>query len=238
MGIKHTYKALCLTCTVAFLAASTAPAAIISTSVTGDDQINILSSAPGDVTEEHLTGNANASVDILRIFQEQSGLALSQPIDVDIDPSTFSLPRTFTGGGSWPPSPGVDGTVASGTRVDVFFFHLDEPSNELGRVIGSVTFDVDILGVITDSDTLVTTHSLLGYPGTTYPLAAGNHGTLEDTDDYITFTSLRTLEFKVSQLAAMDQFRVLTVVPAPPAVWLLGSGLIGLVGFRRKFKRA
>lgn len=29
-----------------------------------------------------------------------------------------------------------------------------------------------------------------------------------------------------------------TVVPIPGAIWLLGSGLIGLAGFRRKFRKA
>lgn len=29
-----------------------------------------------------------------------------------------------------------------------------------------------------------------------------------------------------------------TPVPAPSSIWLLGSGLIGLIGFRRKFKKA
>jgi len=28
------------------------------------------------------------------------------------------------------------------------------------------------------------------------------------------------------------------LVPIPTAVWLLGSGLVGLVGFRRKFRKA
>jgi len=30
----------------------------------------------------------------------------------------------------------------------------------------------------------------------------------------------------------------LSPVPVPSAVWLLGSGLIGFLGFRRKFRRA
>ena len=28
-----------------------------------------------------------------------------------------------------------------------------------------------------------------------------------------------------------------TVVPIPPAAWLLGSGLIGIVGIRKKIKK-
>jgi hypothetical protein len=34
-----------------------------------------------------------------------------------------------------------------------------------------------------------------------------------------------------------DAFLTVTTVPVPAAVWLLGSGLIGLVGIRRKFTK-
>ena len=40
------------------------------------------------------------------------------------------------------------------------------------------------------------------------------------------------------RLIALDRsFVVASAVPIPSAVWLLGSAFIGLVGFRRKFKR-
>jgi len=35
----------------------------------------------------------------------------------------------------------------------------------------------------------------------------------------------------------IDAFVDTAVVPIPPAVWLLGSGLVGLIGLRRRFKK-
>jgi len=49
--------------------------------------------------------------------------------------------------------------------------------------------------------------------------------------DQLTFSTTEKWQF------AMDNFTFneTSAVPLPPSVWLLGSGLIGLVGLRRKF---
>ena len=39
-----------------------------------------------------------------------------------------------------------------------------------------------------------------------------------------------------SEVDTYDMTGPQTVVPIPTAIWLLGSGLVGLIGFRRKFK--
>ena len=46
-----------------------------------------------------------------------------------------------------------------------------------------------------------------------------------------------TVSFLIATLN-FDESSTTAPVPVPGAVWLLGSGLIGLVGFRRKFKKA
>jgi hypothetical protein len=160
------------------------------------------------VTENQFTG-----ADILRIFKEQSNFDLTLDVDIDISKPT-AFPTAFTGGGSVPPA-SVSSTVLAGTVIDSFFFHLDAPTNERGDAAGSVTFDADILAVITNSDTLLNTHTLLGAQGTIYQLTAQNHGTLEDPNDTMTIIGDRTLEFRMAQATGMDQFRVITVVPSP-----------------------
>jgi hypothetical protein len=49
-------------------------------------------------------------------------------------------------------------------------------------------------------------------------------------------TSIATNEFNGSPFGFNPNF-LLTPVPIPPTIWLLGSGLLGLVGFRKKFLR-
>lgn len=195
---------------------------IISTSTT-KGSIEILSTAPANLEENQFVGDSDPAIDILRIFQEQSNLSLKQDVTVDIDASKLSaFPAIFTGGVAEPP-PSTSGILSAGSNVVSFFFHLDEPTNELGQVEGSVTFNVDILAIVTDSDTLLNTHSVLGSLGTTYTSVAANHGTLEDNNDYIRFTSFRTLEFQVSQQSGMDQFRVIVAFPVGTSTFDLSN---------------
>ncbi|MDY6950660.1 MAG: VPLPA-CTERM sorting domain-containing protein [Thermodesulfobacteriota bacterium] len=58
-------------------------------------------------------------------------------------------------------------------------------------------------------------------------------------DDVVYFHGLNGNELKDPVTAgSLDMAFVITgePVPVPPAVWLLGSGLIGLVGIRRRYK--
>ena len=47
---------------------------------------------------------------------------------------------------------------------------------------------------------------------------------------------LKTLTVDLWAYHVMDEVRVITAVPIPGAVWLLGSGLIGLLGIRRRIR--
>jgi hypothetical protein len=50
----------------------------------------------------------------------------------------------------------------------------------------------------------------------------------------IAFANVDKLNFTSNGYYLLDNF---TAVPLPPAVWLLGSGLIGLVAVRRRMKK-
>lgn len=50
-------------------------------------------------------------------------------------------------------------------------------------------------------------------------------------------SSTGTGQFMVGSLALAEPY-VFNAVPIPSAIWLLGSGLVGLMGFRRQFRKA
>jgi hypothetical protein len=51
----------------------------------------------------------------------------------------------------------------------------------------------------------------------------------------IAFANVDKLEFTSNGYYVLDNFTTAAPVPIPAAVWLLGSGLIGLVGLRRRY---
>jgi len=67
------------------------------------------------------------------------------------------------------------------------------------------------------------------YMNTYYPTYPG--------EDYILSAPSSSWRSSSEQHPDMGSFLVSGVVPIPGAVWLLGSGLIGIVGVRRKFKK-
>jgi hypothetical protein len=74
-----------------------------------------------------------------------------------------------------------------------------------------------------------------------YSWTVGDDPLFMDPDGDGDYTGWKTLEFKFEW--SFDQGAVsisasrLVAIPIPGAVWLLGSGLIGLVGFSKKFKK-
>ncbi len=149
------------------------------------------------------------------------------------------------------------GTIAAGTLVNSHYVQFD-PESPSGFVNGgTITFDGIILGVVTttaylnqdlSADSAGTSDSYFGlsdslglYPTGDDPDARG----LGSPEDDI-FVNLGTTTLVIDSLEIpggltdgnIDGFRVFTaVVPVPAAVWLFGSGLIGLMGLAR-IKRA
>ncbi len=72
------------------------------------------------------------------------------------------------------------------------------------------------------------------------PIGEGTNSTLYDFEGFRNDTppwSWSNTYTEVGKGSVLGMFAVFTPVPIPGAVWLLGSGLIGLVGVRRSFRK-
>ena len=191
--------------------AANTSAAIIST--TGD--ITIIPPPP-DVTLDAL----NSDTDIW-IFDEVQNFVLTTDLSVD-----------FGGSGS---------VISAGTTINSYFIHKDIVSG-LNTLSGTATFDSLILGIIASPTLLSASDPILGLAGTTYPTGLDRRGTQVGeggaSADSITFSG-NTLTLISESSSRPDQLRVITAVsavPVPAAVWLFGSGLLGLVAVARRKK--
>lgn len=125
------------------------------------------------------------------------------------------------------------GVIAAGTVVASHYIFFD-PLNFVSQ-IGTVTFDSDILGILTSVGSLNASDSLLN-TGVTYlnPALRG----LESGDN-VSILSLKMIEVDWSASTPGDYVRVLTAfspsaVPVPAAIWLFGSAIVGLIGLKRR----
>ncbi|MET1411486.1 VPLPA-CTERM sorting domain-containing protein [Roseibium sp. HPY-6] len=129
------------------------------------------------------------------------------------------------------------GTIAAGTRVNSHMIFLNK-----GRNAGIVHFGVDwtfsnrILGVMSDfgGNLETSTTSILGSLSTTYPNAGFPARGLEANDSYSFLGNVLTVNMRVTEPG--DWIRVVTAVPIPAALPLMGGALAGLgfLGWRRK----
>ena len=186
-----------------------------------------LSSPPTSVVE----GNLESNDTIFWFFERQT--VLQDELFVDIDSAgTYPVPN----------SPG-NFTISKDTPVRSYFIHFDPVGtpSEIVNIGGSFTFPYPILGIIVSDARLSATDGILGAPSTTYPTNSAFRGLEFGTGsavDILYFNGDRDItEISFTSLTGVDQVRVITAVPVPGTVLLLGCGIIGLVGFRRKFQR-
>jgi hypothetical protein len=168
-----------------------------------------------------------------------SGTIVADPTTGVISSASF----TITGGS------GTAYTVASAlighpVTGPAYYIHVtptqilvtpNNPSNPLGygdlRLYGSTgvsgTNDSAILQWYTPGDPwVVGSNNWAGYTGTvgskgSGPFFASDHGATPFTNP----------------TGSRDTMVVATAVPIPAAIWLLGSGLLGLIGIRRRFRK-
>ncbi|MFN3165542.1 MAG: FecR family protein [Phycisphaeraceae bacterium] len=114
-----------------------------------------------DELPRDLRRNASTS-DRLQVFLERNDVLLEEPLTVD-----------FNRYESWPRSGVGNNRVAAGTRVDVYYLHLDGTDAEQVDVKAAIDFGRPILGVVAAGRTLWATDGLLANPGTVYPQLDG-----------------------------------------------------------------
>ena len=135
---------------------------------------------------------------------------------------------------------GTGGVISAGTEINSHFVHKDTLGGTV-TLSGTAIFDGTILGIIASPGNLDSSDSLLGLSGTTYPFGLDRRGTqIGEVGDSITFAG-NTLTLTSATSSRPDQLRVITAVstvPVPAAVWLFGSGLLGLVGMARRKRSA
>jgi hypothetical protein len=196
---------------MALLAATSAQAVVVSGAITGG------SAAPGTFTiltpPFSVGDNDQQQNNRLYAWDEQQGVLLAAPLMTDLG-----------------------GIIAAGTRVDSHGIVFDPRQSR--TLVGSVTFDRAIVGVIWGTSRLVATDGLLGLPTITYksPSARG----LEQRDIPGTSFIGKTLFINDWQASSPgDNIRVLTAGPVPePATWAMMIAGFGLVGFAARRRRA
>lgn len=193
-------------------------------------------STSGNITQgvipSSLVGNATESTQMF-VYQERQDLLLPSTVLVNLASSGTYAPVT--------PNPAATLPIATGTTVTSYLFHLDPPGTNLATIATTVTFDGDILGIITSLSGLTATDAILGAIGTTYETVLGQRGMEPGSsavgDSLNVSANLRTLSLNFGA-TTIDEIRVLVApsnhAPEPGTMALLSGGLLALARLRRR----
>lgn len=165
-----------------------------------------------DPIPEGLTvGNDNFQDVNLRAFNEDQNTILSSALVVDVGTN-----------------------IAAGTEVSSHYIVFDPAVTSVNRdVYGYVEFNSNVLGIVTTTSSLAAS-DVLANNDVTY-LNPSLRGLESEDWASIDINNPKRINLYLNASSPGDCIRVITAsVPIPGAVWLLGSSLIGMLGFRKK----
>lgn len=202
--------------------ASVANATILSGNVTVGSG-SFIKLAPGftDSNPDNTVGNDTFQNNNLYGFDEGQNINIT--VDLNVDDLADGL-----GGGTGP------GVLAKGTVVASHYVFFD-PAGTVSQQ-GFVTFDSDILGILSSTANLAASDFLIN-TGVTYlnPTLRGL-----EAGDSVTINGPRRIDVNWTASTPGDYVRVLTAfspgatVPEPSVLALFGIGMIGLATMRRR----
>jgi hypothetical protein len=163
-----------------------------------------------------------ASVNVTdgQVFNEQQGITLSSPLNVDA-----TAPGTYSAGS------GPGGIIAGGTDISSYFVLFDSGGTAINYLAVNLTFSTPILGVIFAPATLDSSDAIVGNPGTTDPTGVSGRGQEAGDSTAISADGL-TVTLIDKTLFPEDGIRIITASPASaitpePGAWgLWGVGLV------------
>jgi hypothetical protein len=221
--MKMKFSALIITCLLTFIAAQQAGATAISINNLGGDAVSaeITDTPPNPV-------NPDPNDNRLLVWDEVQNITLTSNLAVD---------RVADPGASFVTGSSGNYEILAGTVVSSHYVQWDPDGN--GDVTADLVFDSDIFAFIVADSKLEDSDPILGLPGLDYNDFFNR--ALESGD--LTTISGNTVSIDWGASSPGDWTRLITAfspaaeVPVPGAVYLLGSGLLGLLGLRSR-KRA
>ena len=155
---------------------------------------------PTSILQDALASDTEAYV-----FIEQDDVGLADPLKVNTtDAGTFNTSGSLE-----------MANLARSTRINSYFIHFDRTGQpvQLVNIVGSITFDNDILGLILLTTELNNSTPDLKSPGTAYGIGHGIELSTQEqlSQDSVTVSSnRRTLTVDLQNNVQVDQIRVIT----------------------------
>jgi hypothetical protein len=148
--------------------------------------------------------NAYQSDTVVRDLKERQSYILQAALDADVSASGL-----VTTGGQLSPT-----SIPASTRINSHVIHFD-PINVPDRKVVSMTYDTDILGVVTSSSKLDASDAALGLPWVSYPNGTSGRGIdftggAAEQDTLTLSLDKRTLTLSLGVSSGMDELRVIT----------------------------
>jgi len=189
------------------------------TNCTGANSCEVTTTPPNPITQ-------NPNDGILLAWDEVQNITLTEKLYVD---RVFDETASFVGSDSG----GL--FLKSGTIIASHYFQWDPGNGSDLRVNATVETDSQVFAFITKTQKLFDSDALLGLPGLDYA-DFGLRG-LESGDTTVFNGGAVDISWRAGTPG--DWTRMITasspsVVPVPAAMWLFGSGLLGLVGIARR----